>query len=79
MKNQSHPKHRLALAAVQNQKNRQTEYETKHSEAPSAELPTKTVKTVTQVNSAIEDTAGNALEISYEKAAAEASTKSNRT
>ena len=53
MKNQSHPKHKLALAVVQNQKNRQTEYETRLSEAPRAELPTKTVKAVTQVNSAI--------------------------
>ena len=41
-------------------------------EAPSAELPTKTVKAVTQDNSAIEATARNALEINYEKAAAEA-------
>ena len=29
VKNQSHPKHKLALAAVQNQRNRQTEFETK--------------------------------------------------
>ena len=28
-KNQSHPKHKLALAVVQNQRNRQTEYEKK--------------------------------------------------
>ena len=69
-KNQSHPKHKLALAAVQNQRNRQTEFETKNLEAPSAELPTKTVKAVTQVNSAKEATARNALEINYEKAAA---------
>ena len=75
VKNQSHPKHKLALAAVQNQRNRQTEFETKNSEAPSAELPTKTVKAVTQVNSAIEATARNALEINYEKAAAEAINK----
>ena len=75
VKNQSRPKHKLALAAVQNQRNRQTEFETKNSEAPSAELPTKTVKAVTQVNSAIEATARNALEINYEKAAAEAINK----
>ena len=75
VKNQSHPKHKLALAAVQNQKNRQTVYETRHLEAPSAELPTKTVKAVTQVNSAIEVTARNALDINYEKAAAEAINK----
>ena len=29
IKNRSHPKHKLALAAVQNQRNRQTEFETK--------------------------------------------------
>ena len=72
VKNQSHPKHKLALAAVQNQRNRQTEFETKNLEAPSTELPTKTVKAVTQVNNAIEATTKNALEINYEKAASEA-------
>ena len=75
VKNQSHLKHKLALAAVQNQKNRQTEYETRHSEAPSAELPMKTVKAVTQVNSTTEATARNALDINYEKVAAEAINK----
>ena len=75
VKNQSHPKHKLALAAVQNQRNRQTEFETKNSEASSAELPTKTVKAVMQVNSAKEATARNALEITYEKAAAESINK----
>ena len=67
VKNQSHPKHKLALAAVQNQRNRQTEFEAKHSEAPSAELPTKTVKAVTQVNSAIEAAARNALEMGRQR------------
>ena len=71
VKNQSHPKHKLSLAAVQYQKNRQGEFETKNLERPNAELPTKTVKAVTQCNSAIEDTTKNALEINYEKAAAE--------
>ena len=75
VKNQSHPKNKLALAAVQNQRNRQGEFETKNVETPSAELPTKTVKAVTQVNSAIEATARNALEINYEKSAAEAINK----
>ena len=75
VKNQSHPRHKLALAAVQKQSNRQTEFETNNSEAPSAELPTKTVKPVTQVNSAKEAPARNALEIHYEKAAAEAINK----
>ena len=71
VKNQSHPKHKLALAAVQNQKNRQTEFETKNSEAQSAELPTKTVKAVTQVSSATEAKAMKSLEKNYERAAAE--------
>ena len=66
-KNQSHPKHKL----VQNQRNRQTEFEAKNLEAPSTELPTKTVRALTQVNNAIEATAKNALEINYEKAASE--------
>ena len=60
---------------MQNQKNRQTEFETKNSEAPSAELPTKTVKAVTQVSSAMEAKAMNSLEINYERAAAEAINK----
>ena len=75
VKNQSHPKHKLALAAVQNQRNRQGEFETKNLETLSAELPTKTVKAVTQVISAIEATARNALDINYEKVAAEAINK----
>ena len=75
VKNQSHPKHKLALAAAQNHRNRQTEFETKNLKTPSAELPMKTVKAVTQVNSAMEATARNALEINYEKAAAEAINK----
>ena len=62
----------MALAAVQNQRNRQGEFETKNLERPSAELPTKTVKAVTQCNSAIEATAKNALE---ESPAAEAINK----
>ena len=75
VKNQSHPKLKLALAAVQNTKNRQAEFDTKNSEAPSAELPTKTAKAVTQVRNAIEAEARNSLEINYEKAAAEAINK----
>ena len=66
VKNQSHPKHKLALPVVQN---------TKNSEAPSAELPTKTVKAVAQVKNAIEAETMNSLEINYEKAAAEAINK----
>ena len=75
VKNQSHPKHKLALAAVQNQRNRQGEFETKKLEGPNVELPTKTVKAVTQCVSAAEATAKKAPEIDYEKAAAEAINK----
>ena len=57
---------------MQHQRNRQIEFETKNLESPSTELPTKTVKAVTQINNAIEATAKNALEINYEKAASEA-------
>ena len=45
------------------------------SGAPSTELPTKTKKAVTHVIGAIESTAGNSLEINYEKAATEAINK----
>ena len=75
VKNQSHPKHNLAIAAVQNTRNRQANFDTKTSEAPSAELPTKTVKGVTQVKKAIEAEAMNSLEINYEIAAADAINK----
>ena len=69
--NQSHSKHKLALAAVQNTRNRQAEFDAKNSEAPIAELTTKTVKAVAQVKNSIEDETRNSLEINYEKAAAE--------
>ena len=75
VKNQSHPKHKLALAAVQNTRNRQSEFDTKNSEAPSAELPTKTVKAVAQVKNAIGAKIRKSLKINYEKAAADALNK----
>ena len=75
VKNQSHPKPKLALTAVQNQRNRQGEFETKKLEGPNVELPTKSMKTVTQCGSAAEATAKKAPEIDYEKAAAEAINK----
>ena len=75
VKNQNHPKHRLALAAVQKRRNGQAEFDTINTEAESAELSTKTVKAVTQVKNAIEAEARYSLEIKYEKAAAEAINK----
>ena len=75
VKNQSHPKHKLALAAVQNTRNRQAELETRNSEAPKAELPTKTVKAVTQINNAMQTMTRKSPEINFERAAAEAINK----
>ena len=75
VKNQSHPKHKLALAVVQKTRNRQADFDTKNSEALSAELPTKTVKAVAQVKNAIEAETRNSQETNYEKAAAEAINK----
>ena len=48
VKNQNCPKHKLALTAVQNTRNRQAENDLNNKEAASGELSTKTVKTVTQ-------------------------------
>ena len=56
-------------------RNRQAEFDAKNSEAPSAELPTKTVMAVTQVKNAMEAETKNSLEINYERAAAEAVNK----
>ena len=75
VRNQSHPKHKLASAAVQNTRNRQAEFDTRNSEAPNAELPTKTVKAVTQVNNAMETRTRKSPEINFERAAAEAINK----
>ena len=60
---------------MQNTRNRQTEFETRNSEAPNAELPTKTVKAVTQVNDAEETMTRKSPEINFERAAAEAINK----
>ena len=75
VKDQNHPKHKLALAAVQNQRNRQNEFESRNLGAPNTELPTKIVKAVTHVSGALESAAGSSLEINYEKAATEAIAK----
>ena len=75
VKNQSHPKHKLALAAVQNTRNRQAEFDTKNREAPTAELPTKRVKAVVQVKNAIDAENKNPLAVNFEKAPAEAINK----
>ena len=56
VKKQKQSKHKLALAAVHNTRNRQAEIDLKSTEAASGELPAKTVKTVMQVRSAMEFT-----------------------
>ena len=48
---------------MQNTGNRQAEIDLKNTEAVSEELPTKTVKAVTQVRSAMEAEVENSLEI----------------
>ena len=75
VENQNYPKHKLALAAVQNTRSRQAEIDLKNTEAASGELSTKTMKAVTQVKTAMKAETGNSLEINYEKAAAEAINK----
>ena len=75
MKNQNHPKHKLALAAVQNTRNREAENDLKSKEATTGELSTKTVKAVTQVKNATGTETKNSLEINFEKAAADAINK----
>ena len=61
LKNQNHPKHKLALAAVQNTSNRQAEIDLKNTESASGELSTNTVKTVTQVKAGTEAETRNSL------------------
>ena len=48
MKNQSQPKHNLALAAAQNTRNRQAENDLQSKDVTIGELSTKSVKAVTE-------------------------------
>ena len=75
VKNQNHQNQKLALAAVQNTRNRQAENDLNNKKAAAGELSTKTVKAVTQVKDATAAETRNSLEIKYEKAAAEAINK----
>ena len=78
VKNQNHPKHKLALAAAQNTRNGQAESDLNNKEAASGELSTKTVKTATQNKDATGAEKRNYLEINYERAAAGAINKVNQ-
>ena len=75
LKNQNQPKHKLALAAVQNTRNRQSENDLNNKEAAGGELSTKTVKAVTRNKDATGAEKRNSLEINYERAAADAINK----
>ena len=72
VKNQNHPKHNMALTAVQNTRNRQAENDLNIKEAAGGELSAKTVKAVTQNKDAMGAETRNSPEINYERAAAEA-------
>ena len=48
LKNQNHPKHKLAAAALQNNRNRQAGKDLQRKEVTSGELATTTVKAVTK-------------------------------
>ena len=71
VKNQNQPKHKLALAAVQNTRNRQIENGLNNKEAASSESSTKTVKAVAEAKDDTGAEMGKSLEINYEKAAAD--------
>ena len=75
MKTHNHPKHKLALAAVQIIRNRHAEIDLNNKEAASCELSTKLVKAVTQNKDATGAEKRNYLEINYVRAAAEAVNK----
>ena len=71
VENQGHPKHKLALAAVQKTRNRQAENHLQSKEAANGELPTRTVKAVAQVKNIVGAETRSPLVINYEKAAVE--------
>ena len=75
VKNQSHPKHKLPLAAAQNNRSRQAESDLQIKETASGKLTTKTVKAVTHVRDIGGAETRSTLEINYEPAAAEAINK----
>ena len=69
--NQNYPKHKLALAMVQNTRNRQAENDLQNMEVTSGELTTKSMKAMTQERDAGGAESRISLGINYEKAAAE--------
>ena len=65
VKNQNHPNHKLALAAVQNTRNRQAENDLNNKEAAGGELSTQTVKAneIDERNRATAETGNRKTEI----------------
>ena len=82
VKNKNHPKHQLALAAVQNTRDRKAENDLQNKEATSGEKTTKTVQTVTEERERERDAERNKtrsqLGVSDEKAAVESINKVKR-
>ena len=62
VKNQSHQKQKLALAAVQNTRNWQAGNDLQNKETASSELSTQTVKAVEAINRVKQDLATKAIE-----------------
>ena len=75
VKNQNHPKHKLTLAALQNNRNRQAKSDLQNKDVINVELSTKNVKAITEEKVTKGTTTKGELEINYQKAAADAINK----
>ena len=69
VKNQNHPKHKLALDAVKNTRNIQAENDLLNKEMTSGELTKISMKAVTEERDAGEANTKNSQGLIYEKAA----------
>ena len=72
MNNQYHPKHKIALVAVQNTGNRQAENDLPNKDVTNKELLTESVKAVTKERGAEGRSSQSSPEINYQKAAVDA-------
>ena len=75
MKNQKNPKHKLMLTAVQNTTRRKAERDLQNKKVINNESSTKSVKAVTKEKDTKWTATKGALEINYQKAAADAINK----
>ena len=62
MKNQNHPKHKLALAAVQNNRNRHPENDLQNKDVKKDELAAKSVTAVAKEKQSLETESKRTLE-----------------